>query len=648
MNKVKLKAVCKRITDGAHYSPIGVVNGFPMLSVKDMEENKFNYTNCKYISSEDYNDLVRNDCKPLKNDVLIAKDGSYLKYVFVIKEEIDQAILSSIGILRPNLNIVNPFYLKYYLQTKSVKETVAKKYVSGSALPRIILKNFGEIDLALPDLSTQQKITSILTALDDKIGLNNKINADLEAMAKALYDYWFVQFDFPNKAGKPYKSSSGIMVYNEILNREIPKGWEVKKLDYVVDKIIDYRGKTPKKLDSDWSDNKDDIIAISAKHIKNGKLVNLDNANRVNSYLYEKWMKEKLKEGDILMTSEAPCGEFFYLVGNSEYCLSQRVFAIRSNPEIIDHSYLYFELSKGNGLSQILGKVSGSTVFGIRQDELRTVHVLVPNMDLQKKFSQKVISIYDSIRNNEKQIQELTKMRDWLLPMLMNGQVRIVDQDKEDLLIMNIAAETNSEYARLESLAIPSNKRGFARQVLAGKVVSIFKNDPNFTSIKFQKIQFLAEHIIEADLNQNYYYQAAGPYDNAFMKSIYGHFKAQNWFDSQNQRFVSLNKEEKIEEYYQGYFGSMQESLDKLFGLFYQTTEAEAEIIATIYAVWNNRIIQGKSILDSELIEDFYQWSDRKKQYTNEQIMVGLKWLRDNNLEPKGFGKLIKKAKSKK
>lgn len=108
-------------------------------------------------------------------------------------------------------------------------------------------------------------------------------------------------------------------------------------------------------------------------------------------------------------------------------------------------------------------------------------------MDLQKKFSQKVISIYDSIRNNEKQIQELTKMRDWLLPMLMNGQVRIVDQDKEDLLIMNIAAETNSEYARLESLAIPSNKRGFARQVLAGKVVSIFKNDPNFTSIKFQK-----------------------------------------------------------------------------------------------------------------------------------------------------------------
>ena len=114
MNKVKLKDVCNRITDGAHYSPVGISIGFPMLSVKDMEENKFNYSDCKYISEDDYNDLVRNDCKPLLNDVLIAKDGSYLKHVFVIREEIDQAILSSIGILRPNVNLVNPYYFKEF------------------------------------------------------------------------------------------------------------------------------------------------------------------------------------------------------------------------------------------------------------------------------------------------------------------------------------------------------------------------------------------------------------------------------------------------------------------------------------------------------------------------------------------------------
>ncbi len=176
---VKLRDVCIRITDGAHYSPAGVKEGFPMLSVKDMRDNGFDYSACKFISKVDFDDLVRNDCKPLINDILIAKDGSYLKHVFVTKNEIDQAILSSIGILRPDLNSIVPEYLKYYLQTKSVKDTVAKKYVSGSALPRIILKNFGEIDILNSDISTQQKIASTLSTIDDKIELNNRINYHL-------------------------------------------------------------------------------------------------------------------------------------------------------------------------------------------------------------------------------------------------------------------------------------------------------------------------------------------------------------------------------------------------------------------------------------------------------------------------------------
>jgi type I restriction enzyme, S subunit len=213
---VKLNHICIRITDGSHFSPVGIVDGIPMLSVKDMLDNSFSYDNCKYISEEDYLGLVKNDCKPLKNDVVIAKDGSYLKHVFVIKKDTKQVVLSSIGILRPNTNKVNPYYLKYYLQTKSVKATVSKKYVSGSALPRIILKNFGEIDVIYKSVVEQTKIAKVLSDLDAKIELNNKINAELEAMAKLIYDYWFVQFDFPDANGKPYKSSGGKMVYNGI------------------------------------------------------------------------------------------------------------------------------------------------------------------------------------------------------------------------------------------------------------------------------------------------------------------------------------------------------------------------------------------------------------------------------------------------
>ncbi|AVJ52766.1 hypothetical protein A6J37_18730 [Elizabethkingia anophelis] len=258
-----------------------------------------------------------------------------------------------------------------------------------------------------------------------RILVNTKINDNLERMAKTLYDYWFVQFDFPDENGKPYKSSGGKMICNEVLKREIPEGWEVKKLNDCIEQIIDYRGKTPKKLDADWSTDNSDIIAISAKHIKKGKLINLSEANRVNNSLYHRWMKDKLIQGDILMTSEAPCGEFFYLIGDTEYCLSQRVFAIRSDIKILSHTYLYYELSIGNGYSQILGKVSGSTVFGIRQDELRTVYVLIPNMSLQKKFEKQILPLYHKIRINERQNQQLSSLRDWLLPMLMNGQVKV-------------------------------------------------------------------------------------------------------------------------------------------------------------------------------------------------------------------------------
>lgn len=448
-NLVKLKDLCIRITDGSHYSPKESFVGIPMLSVKDMRENGFNYSETKYVTKEDYELLKRNDCKPLKNDVLIAKDGSYLKHVFVIKDEVDQAVLSSIGILRPNLDKVIPHYLKYYLQSNSVKKTVAKKYVSGSALPRIILKNFGEIDIVYKDLPTQEKIASVLSALDNKIELNNKINNELEAMAKTLYNYWFVQFDFPNAEGKPYKSSGGKMVYDEVLKREIPKGWEVKSLESCIDAIIDYRGKTPKKLECDWSENDSDIIALSAKHVKNGKLVNLKDANRVDEDLFNVWMKEKLREGDILMTSEAPCGEFFYLVGKTKYCLSQRLFAIRGNSEIIKHSLLYYELSCGVGYSQILGKVSGSTVFGIRQDELRTVNVHVPPSSIQESFHDFVEPNYKKIRNNDYQNQELASLRDWLLPMLMNGQVTVKDAYEMIEGELGMVAESKEEYNKI-------------------------------------------------------------------------------------------------------------------------------------------------------------------------------------------------------
>ena len=179
--KYKLADVCITVTDGSHYSPKATEDGFPMFSVKDMRSYGFSYDSCKKISKEDFEKMKASGCVPQAGDVLVAKDGSYLKEIFVCEESRDEAILSSIAIFRPNNNIVNSNYLCYLLKTPSVYNYIASNCVSGSALPRIVLKAFKDVAIDIPDLNIQDEIVSILKPIDDKIRLNNHINENLAA-----------------------------------------------------------------------------------------------------------------------------------------------------------------------------------------------------------------------------------------------------------------------------------------------------------------------------------------------------------------------------------------------------------------------------------------------------------------------------------
>ena len=141
--------------------------------------------------------------------------------------------------------------------------------------------------------------------------------------------------------------------------------------------------------------------------------------------MYQAWMTDELKDGAILMTSEAPLGEFYYLKGITKYCLSQRLFAIRAEKTTIRPSYLFMYLSKGLGYPLIIKRQSGSTVFGIRQDELRMVDIIIPPVELQDEYCKFADKLFSHIRNLEAENQDLASLRDFLLPMLMNGQVKV-------------------------------------------------------------------------------------------------------------------------------------------------------------------------------------------------------------------------------
>ena len=328
----------------------------------------------------------------------------------------------------------------------------------GSPIPSTTRSAVYVTDVDVPPLPEQKAIAHILGTLDDKIELNRRMNATLEGMAQALFKSWFVDFDpvIDNAlaSGNPIPDelaaraevrkkalASGTtrlgsvnhatlsdpkslfptaFVFNDELGW-VPEGWEVSDLEKTTSLIIDHRGKTPRKLASEWVDS--GYPAISAKNIKEGKLVRKDTIRFTDSDLYQRWMADELEQGDVLLTSEAPLGEKFYLAKKAQWVLSQRLFALRAN-EKISGVYLYSWLSTAIAQADIDGRASGTTVQGIRQSELRQVKVLVPSAVCIAAFSAASDPVMTKRASNDESVEQLTKLRDALLPKLISGEIR--------------------------------------------------------------------------------------------------------------------------------------------------------------------------------------------------------------------------------
>lgn len=330
------------------------------------------------------------------NTVIVAMYGNSAGRVALSKIEAttNQACCNIVT----NPQISSPYFIFYNLLGR-YKEIESK--ANGAAQQNLSVGVLKELKMILPLLSEQKSIAAILTAFDDKIELLQAQNKTLEETAQTIFKEWFGKYQ---------------------IGDELPEGWRVEELGNLLELIIDYRGKTPLKLGLDWSET--GIPAISAKSIKNGKIVRRDAMNFGSEELYSIWMKDELKKGDILLTSEAPLGEMYYINNHTKYILSQRVFALRTNLEITSE-YLFHYLFSTNGQALLQARASGSTVEGIRQSELRKIDVIVPKKDILDSASKIFKSFFDKIFTNEQQIQSLTQTRDELLPKLMSGEVRV-------------------------------------------------------------------------------------------------------------------------------------------------------------------------------------------------------------------------------
>jgi type I restriction enzyme S subunit len=271
-------------------------------------------------------------------------------------------------------------------------------------------------------LTTQKKIAHILSVIDEKIELNKKINKKLEELARLLYEYYFVQFDFPDINGKPYKSSGGEMVYNEKLKRKIPKGWEVETiLDSKITKIISPNIKKfkNKKIYLSTSD-------VEGSEIVNHKtLITFDNRpsraamQPLENSIWFARMKNTKKR--ILVSDFSD-----YLINN--YIFSTGFAGLKVKKNALYYVWEYVNSEKFEELKDKFA--TGSTQKAITNEGLKNIYILIPSDSILSKFNLSVKPIFQQIYNNQLQIQKLEKLRDFLLPMLLNGQVTISEKWK--------------------------------------------------------------------------------------------------------------------------------------------------------------------------------------------------------------------------
>jgi type I restriction enzyme, S subunit len=226
--------------------------------------------------------------------------------------------------------------------------------------------------------------------------------------------------------------SKQIPEFKETEIGKIPTDWTIEKLENVVETILDRRGITPKKLNSDWTETGWPVI--SAKNIKEGKLIRKDVIRYVDDITYEKWMSKKIKNGDIILTSEAPLGELYHVKEFKEFCIGQRLFAIRCNIKKIDDSFLFYYLSSIRGQQELSSRGTGSTVPGIRQEELRTIFICFPkDLNEQQKIG-KILSDLDSkiqnIQNQNKILEQTaqTIFKSWFVDFY--GVTEFEDSEK--------------------------------------------------------------------------------------------------------------------------------------------------------------------------------------------------------------------------
>jgi len=417
-----------------------VEEGVPCLMPINLKNNKIDISKVSFISSVDAHRLSKHLVQI--GDIIYSRRGDITQKAHITKNEEGYFCGTGCLLVRVGKNIDSKF-LVYFLST-STSNSWIKNHAVGITMPNLNTKILSRFPVSFPDYAIQKQIAKVLSDLDSKIELNNKINTELEGMAKLIYAYWFVQFDFPFDFAqgkpaddtskpldiKPYKSGGGKMVWDKELKREIPEGWESGEFGDLGTII---GGSTPSKAINEnftnngvpWITPKDLSINSGKKFISHGELDVTDLGIKYGGL-------KILPTNCVLMSSRAPIG--YLAISRIPVTTNQGFKSFIPNKDY-PSSFIFYTVKQNMNL--IENNASGSTFREISGNVLKSIKICSPDKSLIKSFDKKLHPILVKQDKVELENQQLSSLRDWLLPMLMNGQVRVMEGESE----LNIAAD---------------------------------------------------------------------------------------------------------------------------------------------------------------------------------------------------------------
>ena len=375
--------VCKVVTDGAHNSPPSVDDGEYMVSVKDFSEYGFDFTSCRKISRGDYDKLMNAGCVPEIDDVLIGKDGArYFEDVIIYRQKEKPALLSSIAILRADKEKILPGFLYYTMKIPSFKKNVRDNFGSGSAIPRIVLKDFKRMEICYPSVVEQEIIVQFLEVLDGKIRINRRINETLVQQAKAAFDNF-------------YKNA---------------------EMEVLFTSIIDVLGGgTPKTSNREfWNGN---IPFFTPKDVGNPytfqteKYITESGLEQCNSRLYPMNTSFVTARGTVGKVSLA----------GKPMAMNQSCYALMS--KVLDPILVYFYTLKA--IDSLKHKASGAVFDAIVTRDFESEVISLISEEDSEKLLAIIKPMMEAIHSNAEEIQRLSSLRDILLPRLMSGEIDV-------------------------------------------------------------------------------------------------------------------------------------------------------------------------------------------------------------------------------